>query len=120
MEYATINGNTSKASESKQSASAFQTAVNSQNNERLSTNPILYSKGPQQESMSLIESSKKLRSFSVQNSLNEKIGSYGNSHKNPISILSRGNMNASFDNGSVAGTTLNVPQKKIKIPKLNL
>lgn len=29
-------------------------------------------------------------------------------------------MNASFDNDSVGGATLNIPQKKIKIPKLNL
>lgn len=77
-------------------------------------NPILYSKtSQQQESLSIIESSKKLRSFSVQNSLNEKIGSH-TSTKNPI--LNSSNLNASFDHGSA----LNIPQKKINIPKLNL
>jgi hypothetical protein len=71
--------------------------------------------------MSIIESSKKLRSFSVQNSLSEKIGAYGTSQKNPISILSSvNNMNGSFDGGSIGGSSLNIPQKKIKIPKLNL
>jgi hypothetical protein len=97
-EYGTFNGNKGKPMDmSKQSNVS---TINYQNNERLSTNPILYSKGSQQqESMSIIESSKKLRSFSVQNSLHEKIGSYGASQKNPISILSSVKMNASFDNG---------------------
>ena len=54
--------------------------------------------------------------------MNEKVAHYGTSVKNPISILSGAinNMNASFDNGTFAGTTMNIPQKKIKIPKLNL
>ena len=95
--------------------------INYQNNERLSTNPILYSKvSQQQESMSIIESSKKLRSFSVQNSLHEKISSYGASQKNPINILSSANNNASFDNGDVSGNSINIPRQKLKIPKLNL
>jgi len=29
-------------------------------------------------------------------------------------------MNGSFDGGSIGGSSLNIPQKKIKIPKLNL
>jgi hypothetical protein len=64
-----------------------------------------------------VESSKKLRSFSVQNTLTDKLSSYGTSAKGQIpSSLAVTNMNASFDNGvaQIGG------QKKIKIPKLNL
>ena len=56
-----------------------------------------------------------MRSFSVQNTLVDKLNGYGMTAKTPVpTVPAGGNMNASFDNG--AGQII----KKIKIPKLNL
>ena len=61
-----------------------------------------------------------MRSFSVQNSLAEKVHGFNTSIKNPIAILNGGNLNSSFDNGTITSSTIGITQKKMNIPRLNL